>query len=376
MSPAVRSTLTANAVELVYGFAASVLERPEMLSGKFRFRVKPGATMTAQEIATKLVGKNLGAAHVEGPVVVVDVPPGESSVDYDYLFLDIGPFTPEVNETGHLVLRRRSGTGIVRIELIDVPSDDEEWRRFLARDVDLVPRVRPAFRRYLADVPSVQLVNYQTPASLGLMFQTGHGPFADVRLRRAVALGINRAAVGRAVLGSDEAGVASPENPKQARMLLDAVRRERGTLAPIRLSFLSSLTEDQRAALVLEQQLVELGLEVRLEPAPMASALDMVKRGDFEILLTYAGTTPNYFQKLLGISAMIGYVNPDFAQAVAEGNSAQASEILERDVPVTPIVTTFEMVAVDRSFCGVHPIAISDLSWLADIHPCAAGESP
>ena len=47
-----------------------------------------------------------------------------------------------------------------------VASAEEEWRRFLGREVDLQPVVGPAYVAYLREVPSVRLLAHRQPQHL------------------------------------------------------------------------------------------------------------------------------------------------------------------------------------------------------------------
>jgi hypothetical protein len=60
---------------------------------------------------------------------------------------------------------------------------------------------------------------------------------------------------------------------------------------------------------------------------------------------------------------------------VAAGDNDRATAILEADVPMTPLYRITTVVAVDRRFCGAHPVTLDDLSWLADVHVCRPGET-
>lgn len=377
MTPNPPGTVTASARELVFVPAAKYLYPPVVMSGALRFRIRPDTKLPVEEIARKIKAPGMTDASVDGDSIIVRIDAGQPVPDAETVVLDVGPFEQASYTSGHLVLRRRSGRGIASIEFLAVGSEDEEWRRFLARDVDLVPVVRPTFFPYLAEVPSVALAPYSAPPSLGLLFQVQHGAFVDVRLRRALSLGLHRGAIAKAVLGGSDNALASEEDFVEAQRLLEEIRAERGDLPAVRLRYLTNATEDQRAALVLEQQLDELGFQVKLEPFEVASANDVFTKRDFEVLLTYAGVTPIYFRRALSKHAgnITGYANPEFDRAVAESDEARAIEILERDVPMTPLLTIPEAVAVDRRFCGARPRINSDLSWLADVHSCAAGET-
>ena len=72
--------------------------------------------------------------------------------------LALGPYVQESFTGDRLVLRRReAGPGPSRIEVLAMPSGEEEWRRFLGREVDIVPRVRPATVQHLRAVKNRRL---------------------------------------------------------------------------------------------------------------------------------------------------------------------------------------------------------------------------
>src|SRR5262249_5693194 len=152
-------------------------------------------------------------------------------------------YTPE-----RLVLVRRSGHGMETIEIRDVGSEEEEWRRFLAREVDVVPEVRRSLIENLSDVPSVRLVGLERNPYSGLVFRVDHGPFSDIRLREVVSWGVRRRAIARAISGDESAATQVKEDLGEASRLLAEI----GNAPPIRISFPESSSEDHRAAMVIE----------------------------------------------------------------------------------------------------------------------------
>jgi len=286
---------------------------------------------------------------------------------------DMGPYRQASYAPERLVLARRSGRGMETIEIRDVGSEEEEWRRFLAREVDVVPEVRQSLIENLSDVPSVRLVGLERNPFTGLVFRVDHGPFADLRLRRVVSYGLRRRAIARAISGDENTAAHVDENLDEASRLL----REIGNAPPIRVTFSALSTEDHRAAMVIEQQLLELGLQVKLDPQPLAVAADRVGKGDFEVFVMSAGYTPAYYWRVQTRSPanVSAYSNAELDKAIERGDHETAVAIMSRDLPMTPLFMQRNVIAVDRRLCGVHPKNSSDMSWLADVHVCAQGET-
>ena len=103
---------------------------------------------------------------------------------------------------------------------MNVPSEEEEWRRFLAGEVDVLPYVSPRHLAQLADVPTVRLLEMQEPVTAGMHFRVRDGsPLADPRLRHAISLGIRRGALAEVITGRRELAEKIDEDLEEARRL-------------------------------------------------------------------------------------------------------------------------------------------------------------
>lgn len=222
-------------------------------------------------------------------------------------------------------------------------------------------------------MPSVRLVGLERNPYTGLVFRVDHGPFSDIRLRQVVSYGLRRRAIARAISGNENTAATVKEDLAEASRLLAEI----GNAPPIRISFAATSTEDHRAAMVIEQQLLELGLRVKLDPEPLDVASDRVRKGEFEVFLMSAGYTPAYYWRVqTGSPANVSaYSNAELDQAIERGDNENAVVIMSRDLPMTPLFMQRNVIAVDRRLCGVHPKNSSDMSWLADVHLCAQGET-
>jgi len=162
MTPAQRQTFTANLLELVFLPA----------NEHFATLSREGATIVFTRRSVSPFSVEVLASHVRHPGIVgeVDVM-GETirvtfasaedaaRIELESPLLDLGPFEIEESTEGHLVLRRRAGSaGPELIDVVAIPTQEEEWRRFLAREVDLIPGAAPGPVSHLRAVPSVRIV--------------------------------------------------------------------------------------------------------------------------------------------------------------------------------------------------------------------------
>jgi ABC-type oligopeptide transport system substrate-binding subunit len=287
------------------------------------------------------------------------------------------PFEVESSSTDELRLRRHPGrgTGIETIDVLNMPSEEEEWRRFLAREVDLVPLTTPSHLQYLKEIPSIRIVKSTDVASGALIFHVQNSPVSDQRVRKAISLALRRKAIAQTVTGVGDYAYGEPEDLEQARAIVAQLQAEGSMPGKIRLLAPATSTDFQRAALVIEEQLVALGFDVQTRAVPADEIEKIVEDGGFDMLVFY-GT---YAQANWGIFQLPGdqftaYHSAEFDAAASRHAAAEVEEILRRDLPLTPLYHVNQGIAVDRRFCNVHPRAMDDLSWLGDIHLCSPEE--
>jgi ABC-type transport system substrate-binding protein len=376
MAPDVRGTFTAHARDLVYRDASDFLLPAHGEPGRLVFQRLPERRESLDELARTLRVPGHGPARVEGDHLVAPLTPGVAVPAFRDIYLDAGPYRPGSFSPERLVLQRRSTDGGApgTVALVNTGSDQEEWRHFLARDVDVVPYVKPSFVHYLSDVPSVRLVPIPG-GTAGILFRVDRPAVSDTRVRRAITLALRRKAIARVVTGTTSTASDVPENATEARRLVDELRADHA-LRPVELLVLES-DADKRAAMVIEQQLSEVGLDVRIAVVSLDKGSQRTDAHDFDMQLLFAGYTPFYFRRAQsGASGNItGYSNPDFDHAVAAGETATAVAILERDVPMLPLYTATVYAAIDRRLCGAHPQVTYDYTWVAGVHLCAPGEN-
>ena len=361
--------MTRTLLDLVYVYATTYVERVERVGQRFRLVIKAHSRISPATLAKTLRYATLGSVEVSGQDLLVTTTDGDEPV-LDDLFFELGPFEEESYSPDKLVLRRRGGDGVQRIEVLRVATQEEEWRRFLAREVDVSLFMSPGTLTYLSDVPSVRIVPVAETPDVALHFRTDSPIFADREMRRHVAGNIRRAAVAQMATGDRTLAIPVTVEP--------ALANPKG--ATLTILSVNSLAGHQQAVLVLEQRLVEMGFTVKLKPGSPEELVEKVSGGEWDAMVFYAGSGKfdlAYASRYLGDRPgnIPRYKNPEYDAAVAAGDLHKAKQLLADDVPFTPLYRASEAVAIDRRFCGVHPRVNYDLSWLADVHLCAPGEA-
>ena len=157
--------------------------------------------------------------------------------------------------------------------------------------------------------------NLRDPADAG----REHPLFADAALRRALTMGVNRAAIVRSVFDTlaltaigpfsrtqwtaDTTLIGIPFDSAQAARALDAlgwidlngdgIRERRGRPLAFSLLVPASSRTRQAAAVLLQAQLKSIGARVTIEQADFNAFLDRAHRGAFDALIGGAHTNPS-----------------------------------------------------------------------------------
>jgi hypothetical protein len=376
-----RNSLLAHLVELIKVPLAEQFIRIER-KGNHLVLFRSATSLPSEQLVKvlDLLGQSAVHATAEGVEVIMEDAETAEKVRLEDKALNLGRYEQvEFSQGSRLVLRRRrAGPGPLIIDVRNVAQDEEEWRLFLAREVDLVPFTSPNHLRYLRDVPSVRIVPVRTPASVALYFRVrAPAPTAEVELRRAISLGLGRQTLAQAIDGGMAEAVKMAEDRREAERILRRLGIHAGAPRRLCLYVDESATEFQRVAMLIEQQLAPLGILLDIQALGFEALLKKMKTGDFDIVLHLGGFEKRYWTRLLKgplKGGFTGYDGPAFEEAVARDDEEATRAILERDLPLAPLYVLHEVVVVDRHFCGVVPLRDTDLSWLADVHHCQPGE--
>lgn len=284
----------------------------------------------------------------------------------------------------------RPGPFLDRLVYRFQPDSAAGLRMVLAGEADLLTE-RPPLEE-LSKVrrdPRLRIVTLPGDGRYMLAFNLRRQPFDDLRIRQAVSSGLDRPALlGRVLYGygapafgfytpavpwAYNPDARAPElDPARARTLLEAaglfpdsqgVRLKTTLLCP-------AITPFPEIAAAVANQLAALGILVRIEAVPGGTWMERVLRQhDYDLTLVGGsqGPDPESLNVRFGShspSQFMGYSNPAFDAAVAEGSRLtdltqrarayfRAQEILAQDLPVAPLVEGIQVTVCRRGVTGL-----------------------
>jgi peptide/nickel transport system substrate-binding protein len=249
----------------------------------------------------------------------------------------------------------------------------------LGGNVDVVKWLDdPAQARQLANNPLFQIhYSFWGQRSRAIYWRCDHPILADLRVRRALDLGIDRRTLLRALTLPESVPAGSgfyserqfrrgnaptdaEYDPERARRLLedagwldrdgDGIRERDG--APLRITALVNASEryDNTIAIYVRDQLGELGVDVQLQPIDGGALFERYKNGDFEAAIFQVWLQERFLQE----DTPLAYHNPRLAELVdivrftadpvqVDRAYREVTRIFRTDVPISllfPIVHT------------------------------------
>jgi len=178
------------------------------------------------------------------------------------------------------------------------PITDENARltELLAGGVDIVAEAPPDVVTYFREHAEFHVVESAGPHLWFLILNTRHGPFADVRMRRAANLAIDRAALTRDLLqGTATQAVSAiprafdwavdpelqpyPHDPEEARRLIREAGFEGAAITLYATESGSGMLAPREMAAAIQADLAGVGLEVKIETFEWNTFLDRVNAG-------------------------------------------------------------------------------------------------
>ena len=255
------------------------------------------------------------------------------------------------------------------------------------------------------DDPEVRLVPYPSPFYAGIVFNLRRPPFTDRAVRRAIAMALDRTTIVRSVFGPFGDVAAGGTSPMQwiwsdsiaqlpydtaaAARALDArgwrlapgrpVRSRAGV--PLRFTLLVSTSSQvrQQAAVIVQDELRRLGVEMRIQPVEFTVMERRTVAGDFDATFASRTIDPSPASLLqfwgTGESNVGHYASPAFdslAAAAARARSRaeagplwrRALEQLNDDAPAVFIFSPRNNAAIGAK---LENVAIRPDDWLATV---------
>jgi peptide/nickel transport system substrate-binding protein len=284
-----------------------------------------------------------------------------------------GPFKfVERVAQGKIVLQRfadywdKGNVHLDRVEFVPITDSTARLASLRSGDLQMIERVSPTDLAQIRSDSKLKVVGVPELGFQVIRLNVANGPkskaLADVRVRQAIDLAIDRAALVKAVFNDEYiAGnqFVSPTSafynkslPVKARDIARAKQllRDAGQPNPSFTLILPPERDRQEAAQVIQAMLAEAGITMALQSQENVTMLEAGKRGDFEAYFTFWSGRPDPDGNIFTHYACKGaqndshYCNADFDALVMKARQVadpaqrkqlydRASELLLRDVP-------------------------------------------
>jgi oligopeptide transport system substrate-binding protein len=196
-------------------------------------------------------------------------------------------------------------TVLNKVTFLPINQESSVTKRYLAGDIDITESFpKQLYRKLMKEIPG----QIYTPPQLGTYyyaFNTEKGPTADVRVRQALSMTIDRRIIADKVLGTGEKpawrftpdvtagftpepspleGTPQPELNAQAKTLLQAAGYGPGR--PLNLTLLYNTSENHQkiAIAVASMWKKNLGVQVKLQNQEWKTYIDSRNSGNFDVV--------------------------------------------------------------------------------------------
>jgi hypothetical protein len=280
--------------------------------------------------------------------------------------------------------------GVERIEFQRYEQAAEEWARLLAHEVDLITFVPWTKEGWIRRIPSVRPVASLSKSLAEIQFVRPAAPFDNPRVRYALALAIDRAAIVQATFGghaSSAIGVVWPNDPgfekdlppyaytpdEARRILVDAgaTAASDGTLEwkgqplAFHLDYLAGFSELEESALFLQKQLGDIGVVVELGARTIPEMEQQLVGGNAPAtLLLFRHATSD----LLSDREVRGL------PPATPGSPVSDQRRLREQPPSIYLFWPERLDVIDKRFCGLPRLPDGPEPALDRVHLCARGE--
>ena len=225
-----------------------------------------------------------------------------------------GPFQVVSNAEKEAVLSAfpryfRGRPGVDRIEVRTYPTQRNAWSALMRGDIDMLHEVSRDAAEFVEAESTIKAYRFPRPYYIPLVFNVRHPVLKNVAVRQAINAAVDKAALVRDGMngrGRPAEGPIFPQhwaytasvppfefNPSRAKQLLDGagLREKPGTdgTASRRFSFTCLVFADDtrfdRVAVMVQKQLSDIGIDMKLEPLPLKVFGKRLQSGDFDAFL-------------------------------------------------------------------------------------------
>lgn len=266
-------------------------------------------------------------------------------------------------------------TILTKVTFVPINHESQATKRYLANDIDITESFpKNLYKKLMKEIPNEVYI----PEQLGTYyyaFNTQSGPTKDLRVRKALAMAIDRKIITQKVLGTGEKPAnrftpdvtanftpeltlydeySQDELDGQAKILLSAAGY--GPHNPLKLSLLYNNSENHQkiAIAVASMWKKKLGVKVELRNQEWKTYIDSRNSGHFDVIrASWIGdyNEPSTFLSLLGskhAGNISKYQNSQYDEILAQSAMAlesnernrlynRAEQMIAEDAPIAPI---------------------------------------
>jgi hypothetical protein len=367
----------AQALALVFDPLSIYADVVQRRGGQVVLQVKEPSGLSAGQLAAALQFEGLEEATVDDRGrVVARLRAEEDATWFASGIFDVvrnGPFELVDDQARPLVLRAREARALDTIEIHEVPTE-AEWRLLLSRHIDVIPVAGERERHEFGGIESIRLVGVAPHFQTVLYVNVRNAALASAAVRARLAAAIDSVAIARVVCGDPSCAAPRAFAPEE-------VARGNEPLPPsVTLHVVAGTMMGMLIAEVIRSQLRDAGVAVAIYGTGAQEMLALARAGDYQLLLGPLTSEPlryTFFRSGSDAAGTVtGYENPEYDQAVASGDHDRAEQLLARDLPMLPLLTVRDWVAIDGRFCGDVAPRAQSWRWMADLRPCRPGEMP
>jgi peptide/nickel transport system substrate-binding protein len=203
----------------------------------------------------------------------------------------------------------RGRPALGEIDVTNYPTQRKAWTALMRGEIDMLHEVSRDAAEFVEAETTVKTYPFPRPYYIPLVFNVRHPILKNVEVRKAINEAVDKASLIRDGLngrGRPADGPIWPEhwayspprqpfafNPDAARLRLDyaglKTRQGAGGQMPNRFSFTCLVFADdprfERLAVLLQKQLSDVGIDMKLLPLPLAQLAPRVQTGDFDAFL-------------------------------------------------------------------------------------------
>ncbi|HET7699189.1 MAG TPA: ABC transporter substrate-binding protein [Vicinamibacterales bacterium] len=202
----------------------------------------------------------------------------------------------------------RGHPAITTVKVTNYPTQRNAWAALMRGELDMLHEVRREAADFVERETTVKTYKFPRPYYIPLVFNVRHPVLKRADVRQAINEAVDRAALvrdGMSGRGRPADGPIPPEhwaysppatpflfNPDSARQRLDSAGlkiQQSAAGTPVRFSFeclvFANDSRFERVALLVQKQLAEVGVDMRIHPVPQDELVPRLASGRFDAFL-------------------------------------------------------------------------------------------